>query len=96
MTTKHTPGMLYVDECGPAYGLYRKDTGGCVVADLDKDYASRLALCWNMHDELVAALKQTDSALEVAATPLAADRQEVLAARQAARAVLAKLPKDPT
>lgn len=69
MKTNHTPGKLRVelpdgsapstsyvlrDEAGDAIALARRRD---VVASVARANAARLALCWNMHDELVEALR---------------------------------------
>lgn len=89
-TTKatHTPGPLTVEK------LYLIADGKGIVADLDasqfddnesKANAARLALCWNTHDELVAALRGALPYLAARATDA-----EGYGLVRAARAALAK------
>jgi hypothetical protein len=73
MDTKHTQGKMEADEFSLtlpsprnngryleiAYCSDAEDAkGNPVISDSErKANASRLALCWNMHDELIAALE---------------------------------------
>lgn len=71
--TKHTQGQLTVDECSDAYGYHtiRQSDGTPngniteqpIATVYDESNASRLAFCWNNHDELVQALQETSTEL---------------------------------
>jgi hypothetical protein len=69
---KHTPGKLVVDDGDSrVLGLFAEDcdavaylsenaakNAGLRDTETDLANANRLALCWNMHDELVAACRK--------------------------------------
>ena len=56
--TAHTPGKLHTDDFG---GIYVANESGELVTDnINEANAARLCLCWNAHDDLVAALKACD------------------------------------
>ena len=60
MTTTHTAGKLHGD------GLWlENDAGGDVATVVEAADAMHLALCWNTHDDLVAALQEVIYAYDV-------------------------------
>ena len=102
---KHTPGLVTVET---AYKKHALCAGGQSIAHcynwFDNDgtiigsdgNAAHLALCWNMHDELVAALQKSANVLAAVSDILAGGALWEAAAMSGrayseARAVLAKL-----